>query len=95
MTESSDLATISGVIADVLGELADDAESLGADLCANPQITADHMVQLQGIDLFAQTLRQLSDVLAADNPMQFASEVKLEELRSRLLVGEPLEVSEA
>lgn len=94
MTTSSDRARIYRHIADVLTELADDAEDLGTTLCANPVIAADHMVQMQGIDLFTQTLRQLSDVLAADDPAHVVSSVNLETLRERLLIGAPLEVTQ-
>lgn len=87
---SADLRT---TIAEVLYEMAEDAERLGAGLCVDPQITANHGVELQGIDLFAQTLRQLSVVLAAESPCNSASNVTLEELRSRLVTaaqaGEP------
>ncbi len=72
-------------MASILDELADDAEHLGASLCSDPQITANHMVKLQSIDLLAQTLRQLSEVLAADTPISAADNIRLDDLRSRLL----------
>lgn len=72
-------------LANILDELANDAERLGASLCSDPQVTANHMVQLQGIDLLAQNLRQLSEVLAADLPISAADNIRLDDLRSRLL----------
>ncbi len=85
MSEACHPIAIYGAVAQVLTELAEDVEDLGSGLCANPLITAEHMVELQGIDLFAQTLRQLSDVLAANDPAVGAAQIKMEKLRDRIL----------
>ncbi len=79
----------------ILDELAEDAEQLGANLCADPQITAGHMVQLQGIDLLAQNLRQLSEVLAADAPISAADNIRLDDLRSRLVAMTQIDPDES
>lgn len=83
-------------VADVLSELAMDAEQLGASLCADPQVTENHAVQLQSIDLFAQTLHQLAEVLASEQPVSAADNVRLEKLRARLigLTKAPPEIGE-
>lgn len=69
--------------ADVLSELSGEVEALGASLCADPQVTACHINTLQQIDIIAQKLQGLANLLAADCPVSAVSDLSLESLRDR------------
>ncbi len=71
-------------ISQILKDMAESSEDLGADLSANPQVLDNHMVQLQRIDLFAQTLSHLANILAAEHPDLAVGEVRLDQLRHQL-----------
>ncbi|QCI95979.1 hypothetical protein [Novosphingobium sp. EMRT-2] len=51
------------VAADVLLELSEDVEALGTRLCADANVIANHLRELQAIDLIGQQLRALSGLL--------------------------------
>lgn len=70
-------------VAQVLGELAQEIEVLGATLCSNGDFAATHMGELQAIDLIAQKLGSLSGLLQADCAATAIGEVQLDALRSR------------
>lgn len=82
-------------IAEVLGELAMEVETLGATLCADPQMVANHMDQLQGIDVAAQTASHLAAVLNSDHPEDALDDIRLEALRHRLMAFAQAEGSDA
>lgn len=68
----------------VLDELATDIERIGAGLCCDTDIIERHAVQLQGIDVLAQTARNLAEVLRSDCATTAISNVSLESLKMRL-----------
>lgn len=70
--------------ADILDELADDIEAIGARLCTDMAIAQRHAVQLQGMDLQAQTARCLAQVLRSDCPATAVAAISLEALQERL-----------
>ena len=70
-------------VAEVLGELAQEIELLGATLCTNPEFAASHMGELQAIDLIAQKLGSLSGLLRADCAETAIGQVQLDALRQR------------
>jgi len=69
--------------AEVLAELSAEIEQLGAELCTSTEIVSTHMSTLQGIDLIAQKLAALANMLAADCPTTALEQVRLEALRKR------------
>lgn len=71
-------------IAESLEETAHLIESLGTQLCANPDVVAEFLDRLQSIDLATQTLRCNAAVLVADCPVGAAREVKLQKLTALL-----------
>lgn len=71
-------------VADVLTELSDDIEMLGAVLCADPLLARQHMRELQAIDLFAQKQRALAALLQADCPVSALSSIGLDDLKRQL-----------
>ena len=85
MTEPSQASSrLLGGVAEILEELAGEVECLGETLCADPDVIARHFGQLQGIDLIAQTARQLSMLVGSSNPATALGDVRLEALRRRL-----------
>ncbi|RIV92873.1 hypothetical protein D2V17_01010 [Aurantiacibacter xanthus] len=82
-TSQASLRLLGGV-AEILEELAGEVECLGESLCADPDVIVRHMDQLQGIDLIAQTARQLAMLVGSDNPAAALGDVRLEALRRRL-----------
>lgn len=70
-------------VAEVLAELAAEIELLGATLCSHPVFVADHIGELQAIDLIAQKLGTLSGLLAADCAATALGTVPLDALRER------------
>jgi hypothetical protein len=71
-------------IADALGELSDEVEAMGAVLCADLDIATRHLDQLQAIDRIGQSLREISRVLAANDPDAAIGDIGLGELHERL-----------
>lgn len=69
--------------AEMLVEVSDDIEALGAVLCTDPKVMADHISSLQQIDLIAQKLRALASVLAAECPASATQSLPLDSLRAR------------
>ncbi|MFM5907145.1 MAG: hypothetical protein ACKOPO_06120 [Novosphingobium sp.] len=76
-------------VAEILAEISDEIEALGAVLCQDPNFANRHMQELQAIDLICQKQKSLAMVLKADCPVTALSDVRLEELavRLRLLSG--------
>jgi len=74
-------------ISQMLLDMAKSSEELGADLSANPHVVSNHLVQLQRIDLFSQTLCQLAAVLAAEQPELAVDEVRLDQIRHQLVAA--------
>lgn len=85
MTSANHPRLLLDSLADVLAELAIDVEGLGEQLCADPQVVAQHFGQLQGLDLIGQHLRHVADILGSDKPEESVAEIRLEALRVRLL----------
>lgn len=72
-------------VAEVLTELADEIERLGGTLCAHPVFAAEHLSELQAIDLIAQKLGSLAGVLRADCAVTAISGVQLDALKNRFI----------
>lgn len=71
-------------VAAVLAELAEEIELLGARLCADPELAAGHLEELQAIDAIAQKQRLLAEVLRADCPISAIERIGVEDLKVRL-----------
>jgi CheY-like chemotaxis protein len=71
-------------IAEVLEELSQEVEALGASLCGDMDIAMRHMDTLQAIDLIAQKQRSLAAVLNADCVVEGVERIGLEKLRERM-----------
>ena len=71
-------------IAEVLEELSQEVEALGASLCSDMDIAMRHMDTLQAIDLIAQKQRSLAAVLNADCVVEGVERIGLEKLRERM-----------
>ena len=71
-------------VAEVLVELSDEIEALGAQLCVDPAILARHLAPLQAIDLIAQKQRWLATLLLADCPVSAVASIAVDALRDRL-----------
>ncbi|MEN7538312.1 hypothetical protein [Aurantiacibacter flavus] len=85
MTKTSEASLrLLGGVAEILEELAGEVECLGENLCADPDVIGRHFDKLQGIDLIAQTARQLGMLVGSDNPTAALGDVRLEALRHRL-----------
>lgn len=78
------MPALRGAMAATLGSLAREAEEFGLALCADADVAARYLVQLQQIDRLAQSLRELAGVMAADDPRAAVREIRLGELRSNL-----------
>jgi len=87
MSETGHSPALLKAIADKLSDMAASAEDLGVALTSDPQIVSEHHVQLQKIDVFCQTLAQLSDILVAEAPEAAVDQVCLHRLRSELLAS--------
>ena len=74
-------------VADILGELAGEIEQLGERLCSDPAIVANHLAQLQVIDLIGQQQRWLAAMLRADCPLAAIDTIGVEALRDRFRTG--------
>lgn len=83
MNPAAPLPAVARGVAEVLGELAQEIEVLGATLCGNPQFAANHIGELQAIDLIAQKLGSLSGMLRADCAVTAIGQVQLDALRQR------------
>lgn len=69
--------------AEMLAEMSCEVEALGATLCSDPSIAARNMAALQAIDLMAQKLCGLAEMLASDCPATAVARLRLECLRER------------
>ena len=76
-------------VAEILGELGDEVERLGAGLCSDPAVAARHIEALQAFDLIAQKQRGLAALLRAECPVSALANHGLEELVQRL--GSPFD----
>jgi hypothetical protein len=71
-------------IAARLGTFAEDAEAFGIVLCSDYDVATRYLVQLQQIDRLAQSLREMANVLAAEDPDAAVAAIRLGELRETL-----------
>lgn len=67
----------------MLVELSSEVEAMGSALCRDPQVVGKHMDTLQQIDLIAQQLRGLGDLLEPECPINAAQKLGLDSLRAR------------
>lgn len=67
-----------------LQAIAIQAEDLGAELCADPDVVTRHLTALQTIDWLAQNISQIAAVIAADDPASAVDNVQLAELKDLL-----------
>ncbi|ODS99896.1 MAG: hypothetical protein ABS49_07135 [Erythrobacter sp. SCN 62-14] len=77
-------ADLHRAVAEVLHDLGSEVETLGHELCADPDLAERHLDRLQKIDWFAQHLTQLAMVVGAPDPTSAVGALGLEELRERL-----------
>lgn len=70
-------------MAEVLGELGSEIESLGEVLCRDEDFAARHMRELQAIDLIAQKQRVLASILSHGFNATEMRRISLEALRHR------------
>ena len=73
-------------IADILDEIGNEIEALGAALCDDPTLCARHIEALQSIDLIAQKQRWLAELLRADSHDAIVERIGVEALRERFQV---------
>jgi hypothetical protein len=71
-------------IAGYLARFAEDAEAFGIVLCSDYDVATRYLVQLQQIDRLAQSLREMANVLTADDPDAAVAAIRLGELRQAL-----------
>jgi hypothetical protein len=71
-------------IAARLENFAEDAEAFGIVLCSDYDVATRYLVQLQQIDRLGQSLREMANVLSAQNPDAAVAAIRLGELRERL-----------
>lgn len=77
-------ADLHRAVAEVLHDLGSEVETLGHELCADPEFVERHLEHLQRIDWFAQHLTQLAMVVGASDPAGALSTLGLDDLRARL-----------
>lgn len=77
-------ADLHRAVAEVLHDLGSEMETLGHELCTDPEFVERHLEHLQRIDWFAQHLTQLAMVVGAADPTDALGAVGLEDLRARL-----------
>jgi hypothetical protein len=53
-------------VADILAEMSEDLEHLGATLCGNAAVANEHILELQVIDMIAQKQRALAELFRAE-----------------------------
>ncbi|MDE8654423.1 hypothetical protein [Novosphingobium album (ex Liu et al. 2023)] len=70
-------------MADVLGELGVEIEALGEVLCRDPTFAAQHLRELQAIDLIAQKQRALAALLASGFCEMEMRKITIDTLRHR------------
>lgn len=71
-------------IAAHLATFAEDAEAFGIVLCSDYDVATRYLVQLQQIDRLAQSLREMANVLAAEDPDAAVAAIRLGGLRNAL-----------
>lgn len=76
-------ALLAGIAAH-LGAFAEDAEAFGIVLCSDYDVATRYLVQLQQIDRLAQSLREMANVLAAEDPDAAVAAIRLGGLREAL-----------
>jgi len=69
--------------ADILIEMSEEIEALGATLCCDPAVLGSHIGALQGIDLMAQKQRWLATLLRAECVESEVGRISVESLRQR------------
>ncbi len=72
-------------IAQVLDRLGAETDALGASLCADPAIAAQHMHALQAVDRIAQMQRSLAALLVADCHACAVAALGMADLQAQLL----------
>lgn len=90
---SSTSAVFEGAARELV-DWSDKIEMLGATLCVDADIVAVHFEQLQGLDLLAQTLKELAKVIASPDPMDAAQKVCVHDLQQRLIEAGRSEASD-
>lgn len=78
-------AALLDTIAGRLASFAEDAEAFGIVLCSDADVAGRHLVQLQQIDRLAQSLREMANVLGAQDPDAAVAAIRLGELRNLLV----------
>lgn len=76
-------ALLAGIAAR-LASFAEDAEAFGIVLCSDYDVATRYLVQLQQIDRLAQCLREMANVLTAEDPDAAVAAIRLGELRHTL-----------
>jgi len=76
-------ALLAGIAAQ-LATFAEDAEAFGIVLCSDYDVATRYLVQLQQIDRLAQSLREMANVLVAEEPDAAVEAIRLGELRHAL-----------
>jgi hypothetical protein len=71
-------------IAVQLATFAEDAEAFGIVLCSDYDVATRYLVQLQQIDRLSQCLREMANVLLAEEPDTAVAAIRLGELRHTL-----------
>lgn len=71
-------------IATQLTTFAEDAEAFGIVLCSDFDVATRYLVQLQQIDRLAQSLREMANVLVAEDPDAAVAAIRLGDLRETL-----------
>lgn len=84
MSAPVDHADMRRAIAQALSKLASEAETMGEFLCMDPNVVTAHLDRLQDIDRISQSLRELSQLLIANDPNVALSQVRLGELQRQL-----------
>jgi hypothetical protein len=68
----------------ILAEMAAQVEALGARLCADPNVIARHINELQIIDLIAQKQMHLAQLLTADCPHAAIDAMSVDAVKQRM-----------
>lgn len=87
MTKLSVSRGLMDATAQTLEALSREVETLGVDLCVDPDIAGRFLDQLQGIDRIAQSLDQLASVLRAPLPEAAIDQVRMGDLQARLRIA--------
>ena len=84
LTGAAHSPALLGAIAGQLATHAEDAEAFGIVLCSDYEVATRYLVQLQQIDRLAQCLREMANVLAAEDPDAAVAAIRLGDLGAAL-----------